>query len=170
MESLLVHPGPATSPQASENPPGPEVTPLQVMAVEPSTLLYKCSPVPCKSPCPHAICAVAVELPGSSHLLPCAVPTGVGPPKPDRNSRTGCWEGRAGAARLCPSVPFPRLVLSGVCMSCGLSGRSLVPQQRKRPCRLSPACGVRAHAPRVCHVCVSTACLLQHPACLGWFV
>lgn len=38
MESLLAHPEPTTSSRASENPPGPEVTPLQVMAVEPSTL------------------------------------------------------------------------------------------------------------------------------------
>lgn len=65
---------PACPPWASENPPGTEVT-FQVMVVEPSTLPWKCSPVPRESPCSHAIHAVTVELPGPSHLLPCTVPT-----------------------------------------------------------------------------------------------
>lgn len=99
--------------------------------------------MPCEPPCSHAICAVTVELPGPSHLLPCAVPTGVGSPKPDRDSRRGHREGWAGAACLCPSVPSPRLVLSRVCVSAvtqralgwlsHFSGRWLVPQQRTWP-------------------------------------
>ena len=104
--------------------------------------------MPCEPPCPHAICAVTVELPGPSHLLPCAVPTGVGPPKHDRDRRRGCREGWAGAARLCPSIPSPRLVLSHVCVSAvarralgwrsHLSGRWLVPQQRTWPSGQGP--------------------------------
>lgn len=156
------------------------------MAVEPSTSPWKCSPVPCESPCPRAIHAVTVELPGPPHLLPWAVPTGVDPPKPDRDCRTGCREGRSGAACLYSSVSFPLLVLSLVVYQLWPEGtwvaqpplrkvsspsaEGTVIWPRQWPWCPPLACGVRAHAPHVCHVRVSTVCLLWHPACLGWFV
>lgn len=171
MESLLAHPGPTINPQASENPPGTEVTPSQVMDVESSTFPWKCSPVPFESPCPRAIHTVTVALPGPSHLLPCAVPTGVDPSQ-------GTAGRLPGGLAVCSSISFPLLVLSLVHVSAVArgtlgwlshhSGRRLVPQQRELPsCQGSghgvpthPACGVRARAPCVCHVCVSTVCLL----------
>lgn len=170
MESLLAHPGPITIPRASVNPPGPEVTPFQVTATEPSTLPWRCCFVPFESPCPRAICAVAVELPGPSHLLPCAVSTGVGPLKPD-GLRTGCWEGWSRAAHPRSFVSFVLLVssldvyqlwpkgrLGGSATTRGSSRPSaeeVAIWPRQWPWYPSPACRVGARVPCVCHVYVS---------------
>lgn len=62
----------------------------------------------------HLCCHRGAAWPFPPAALCCS--TGVGPPKPERDSKTGCWEGWAGAARLCPSVPLLRLVLSHVCV------------------------------------------------------
>lgn len=69
----------------------------------------------------HLCCHCGAAWPFPPVTLCCS--TGVGPPKPDRDSRTGCQEGWAGAARLCPSVPLPCLVLSRVCVSAVASQR-----------------------------------------------
>lgn len=79
----------------------------------------------------HLCCHRGAAWPFLPAALCCS--TGMGPPKPDRDSKTGCWEGWAGAARLCPSVPLLRLVLSHVlCYQLWPQGWP-VPRQRKWP-------------------------------------
>lgn len=98
-----------------------------------------------------------------------------GSPKPDRDSRTGCREGWAGAAHLCPSVPFPRLVLSRVYVSAvaqralgwisHLSGRWLVPQHRTWPSGQGPGVSPQSVQSGHMHLMSVMSACLQRASC-----
>lgn len=172
MESLLAHPGPAINPQASENPPGTEVTPFQVTDVEPST--QSCAS---RVPCPRAIhpcCPCGAVRPLPSTALCCSHRSG-----PSRARWGTAGQGRlpGALARRGPSVllcSIPTSCLESCsCISCGPRGTWVgqaplgevaspsaegPAMQRWRPSTPPPARGVRACAPRVCHVCVSMVC------------